>query len=268
MQPISKLMSVEEPHTDQRISAVIIAGEEEHNIADCLETLTWTDEIIVLCSSKSDRTMEIAGNYTPHVHFKEFAGYSEQRKAALSYATMPWVLSIDADERITPESKSEIQESVSAGGGYAGFRIPRKNFVHGQWLRFGKNYPDYQLRLFRREKARVSERLIHEGYIIEGEIGDLQHPMLHYTMPSVRHMLTKNLEYARLEAEEKRGRGTPSLLDFLMRPPLEFLKKYFILQGFRDGWFGLVFAVIHAIGKTQVLLYRWEMNREDGTHNG
>ncbi len=219
-------------------------------------------------SSEEDKTAEIAGQFTDRVVYRPFDGYAAQKRYALSLATGDWVLSVDADERVTPELKDEILAAIESPDEYDGFSIPRKNFVRNQWIRHGGNYPDHQFRLFRRDGAGVTERLVHEGFTIPGKRGYLKQPLLHYTLPEIRHMLKKNVDYARYEALEKQHRRKSGALDFALRPPLAFFKKYILAGGFLDGWIGFIFSLIHAINKAQVEMYLWELQhplRDRGT---
>ncbi len=245
------------------ISVIIIAGAEEHNIAACLESVSWAAERIVVCSSRADRTEEIARTFTSNVVFREFTGFASQKQFALELAACPWVLSLDADERATPELQAEIMHALSSSL-HNGYYIPRKNFFRGRWLRHGGWYPDKQLRLFRRSTTQVTDRLVHEGFIVEGTCGDLTSPMLHFTLPRVRHLLKKNLDYSLYEAREKSMRRRVGVLDFLFRPHLEFLKKYIFQRGFLDGWEGFIVALIHSSNKLSVLIYLWEMQYRNG----
>lgn len=252
-------MNAPNEHNTAPLSVIVIAGREEHNIADCLASASFADEIIVVCSSREDDTMKIAAHYTPHVEFRAFDGYAAQKQYALDRATRDWVLSLDADERVTPELREEILAVIARPDAADGYTVPRKNHFRDRWLRHGGWYPDRQLRLFRREKTRLTDRLVHEGFEVRGSHGQLQGALLHYTLPHVRHMLRKNLAYSLYEAREKRGRRRVGAMDFLFRPPLEFGKKYLLQRGFLDGWEGFVVAAIHAMNKMQVLLQLWEM---------
>lgn len=243
------------------LSVIVIAGFEEHNIGPCLESVRNAAEIIVVCSEQQDDTMEIARRYTSHVMYHAFGGYAAQKQFALEQATQPWVLSLDADERVTPELREEISAVLDADGPADGYSMPRRNHFRKKWLRHGGWYPDRQMRLFRRSRAHLTDRLVHEGFEVEGNLGELHAPLLHYTLPHVRHMLMKNASYALFEAREKRDRRRVIAADFLLRPPLEFLKKYFLQRGFLDGWEGFIVAVIHASNKLHVQLHLWDMQR-------
>jgi glycosyltransferase involved in cell wall biosynthesis len=229
-----------------RLSVSIIAGREEHNIRACLESVAFAGEIIVVCSEKTDATMTIAREFTEKVEYRPF----------------------EADERVSGELRENLRSVLAASGPTKqGYYIPRRNHFHGRWIRHGGWYPDHQLRLFLREKTRVTDRLVHEGFEVDGERGHLEGHLLHYTLPRVRHMLRKNLDYALFEAREKRNRRRITILDFALRPPIEFIKKYIFQRAVLDGWEGLIISVIHAANKLQMLTYLWEMQYR-GTDGG
>ncbi|MFZ1728822.1 MAG: glycosyltransferase family 2 protein [Bacteroidota bacterium] len=247
-----------------QLSVSIIAGSEQHNIRACLESVAFAGEIVVVCSNQNDATMDIAREFTSHVLFREFGGYASQKSFALAECSGTWVLSLDADERVTEELKEEIRKVLLANSPEAGYYIPRRNHFHGRWIRHGGWYPDNQLRLFLRSQTRVTERLVHEGFEVDGNRGYLQAPLLHFTLPRVRHMLKKNLDYSLFEAREKKSRRRITALDFLLRPHLEFFKKYIIQRGFLDGWEGFIIASIHSANKLQMMMYLWEMQYRGG----
>lgn len=249
------------------LSVSIIAGLEEKNIRDCLASVTFAGEIVVVCSQQDDATMVIAREYTDKVFFHPFQGYAAQKAHALSLCTRPWVLSIDADERVSGELREDIERVLGSEDAANGYTIPRRNHFHGRWIRHGGWYPDRQLRLFRKDQTRLIERLVHEGFEVDGPRGALGGHLLHYTMPRVRHMLRKNLDYALFEAREKAVRRRVGMLDFLIRPPLEFFKKYILQRAFLDGWEGFIISVIHAANKQQMLVYLWEIQHR-GTDGG
>lgn len=239
-------------------SVVIIAGAEAHNIAGCLASVAWAAERIVVCSV-DDGTMEIARAAGATVFFRAFDGYAVQKQFALDQATRDWVLSLDADERSTPELQAAIERAMRDPDARDGYTIPRRNYFGTKWLRHGGWYPDLQLRFFRRTHTRLTRRLVHEGFEVEGTRGTLDAPILHYTLPRVAHLLEKNVHYSLYEAREKRDRRRVTALDFLIRPPLEFTKKYVFQRGFLDGWEGFIVAAIHASNKLDVLIHMWEM---------
>jgi glycosyltransferase involved in cell wall biosynthesis len=226
--------------------------------------VAFASEIVVVCSQKDDATMAIAMEFTEHVFYREFDGFAAQKRFALERCTRDWVLSIDADERVSDELRVEIAAILGTEKQEIGYYLPRRNHFHGRWIRYGGWYPDHQLRLFRRTRTVVTDRLVHEGFDVDGSRGYLKGHLLHYTLPRVRHMLKKNLDYALFEAREKKNRRRITVLDFLLRPPLEFIKKYVFQRGFLDGWEGFIISLIHAANKRQMLIYLWEMQYRDG----
>ena len=238
------------------ISVVIIAGAEERNIRDCLESVRWADEIVVLHSMNTDATAGIAREFTDRVVFRAFDTFSAQREHALALAAHDWVFALDADERMLPELRAEIEARLPEAGPVAGFFVPRRNYFLGRWMRHGGWYPDMQLRLFRKSMTRVTQRLVHEGYVVDGLTASLVHPMDHHTDPTMYHHLIKNVEYTRLEALERRKRVRPR--DLLLHPIGAFLQAWIMRKGWKDGTHGLAAALIHAAYNLQQYLFMWE----------
>jgi hypothetical protein len=245
---------------------VIIAGDEEGNIRGCLDSVAWCDEIVVVHSSHADATADIALTYTERVLFHPFESFSKQRAFALSLARCEWVLIVDADERILPALRDEIRARLASPGDAAGFLIPRRGYFLGKWLRYGGWYPDYQLRLCRRDRVSITGRQVHEGAVVEGPVDRLQQPMDHFTDPTIHHHLSKNLEYTRLEALERRKRVRA--LDLVLHPIAAFLRTYIGLSGWRDGMHGLAAALIHAAYNLQQYLYMWELSVRSDASGG
>src|SRR5207245_5046689 len=131
------------------IAAVVITKDEERNIADCLASVAWVDEMIVVDAESSDRTVELAKAYTPKVFVHTWQGYGPQKNFAMAQATADWILIVDADERVSDELREEIQALLQKLGPAIAFQIPRRNFYYGRWVKWGGTYPDYQIRLFR-----------------------------------------------------------------------------------------------------------------------
>src|SRR3972149_6358735 len=157
------------------ISVVIITKNEEKQIHGCLESVTWADELVVLDSLSADRTVEICREYTDKVFQQPFVSFPRQRNAAKDLASGDWVFFVDADERVTPELMAEVRTAASSPEARTGYWVPRHNIIWGKWVRYGGRYPDYQLRLFRRDKAHYDEaRAVHEVVILDGEAGHLE----------------------------------------------------------------------------------------------
>lgn len=232
----------------EKLSVTVITLNEEREIGDCLESVAWADEIVVVDSGSSDRTIEIARKFTEKVVYHAWAGYAAQKNRAIDLATHPWVLSLDADERVSPELREEIERLLESSPRAVGYRIPRKNFFLGRWIQHGGWSPDYVLRLFRRDAGRFTERKVHESVTVYGEIGTLQSPLEHYTYRSMPDYFQRMDRYSTLAAEEMFEAGKRAdLLDLLLRPCATFLKMFLLRQGFRDGMDGLLLSRLYSL---------------------
>lgn len=246
------------------ITVNIICSNEEKNIEACLKSASWADEIVVVDGESTDRTVEIARRYTNKVLVNKWQGYAEQRQFALDNSAGDWVLVLDADERCSDGLKEEILTiTKSPDNRYSGFRIPRKNFFLGKWIKHGGWYPGYQFRFFMREKAGVSERLVHEGYVIEGETGIMKNDILHYTVQSISEFMTKVNKYSTLQAEEKSSRKDVRFWHLLFRPVAAFFVQFFIRGGFRDGIHGLMVTNFDVITNMLTYMKIWELQNKN-----
>jgi glycosyltransferase involved in cell wall biosynthesis len=244
--------------SSDRISVAVIAGDVEDEIRECLQTVKWANEIIVV-NSGVDRTAAIAREYTDKVLLKEWAGYGAQKQFALEAATGDWVLSLDTDERVSTDLREEIQRILSTGSAYSGFYIPRRGYFLGHWIRHCGWYPDFQLRFFRRSKARINDRKVHEAFVVSGPVGFLKSDLIHNTHPTIEKAFAKGREYAALEAAEKAGKKRVNTLLVVLHPIYEFFNSFMLKQGFRDGVYGLMVSMIHAMTDAQVYMKIWEL---------
>ena len=245
--------------TRPAISAIVITKDEEKNIARCLSSISWVDEIIVVDSESTDKTVELARKFTPHVFTKPWEGYSRQKNFALEKAKGEWILSIDSDEVVEEKLKEEILKTISCSQPYHGFSIPRKNFVGKRWIRFGGWYPDYTLRLFKKGEGRFEKRHVHEEVKISGEKGYLNTPLLHYTYRDLQDYVQRQLHYACLASREMQEKGKKAFLHGLFFHPIyNFIKCYFLRLGFLDGYLGLMLA-IHSSG---YVFRKYKLNRD------
>jgi glycosyltransferase involved in cell wall biosynthesis len=230
-----------------QLSVTIITYNEEKNIRDCLESVAWTEEIIVVDSFSTDRTLEICQEYTDKIYRKTWEGYARQKNSALEKASFPWILSIDADERVTPELRKEITSVFEGNNSLDGYYIPRRNFFLGRWIRHGGWYPDYTMRLFKKGKARFVLREVHESAVISGTTGYLKNPLEHYTYKSISDFLQRMDHYSTLSAREyfQRG-GRGGSLHILFAPLLTFVRMYILQRGFLDGYLGFLLSVLYS----------------------
>ena len=229
-------------------SVVIITLNEEAKIKDCLESVAWADEIVVVDSFSKDNTVEIARNYTDEIYQREFAGFGEQKNFALSKARGDWILSIDADERVTSELQEEIKRTL-ANPRACGYYMPRKSYFSNKWIKHCGWWPDYLLRLFRKDCGRFSDRLVHEALEVEGPTGRLNNPLEHHPYSSVSDLIRKGDEYSTFGAQVMVAEGKRcSCYSALTHSAFAFLKTYFLRMGILDGWRGLAIAFSNAAG--------------------
>jgi glycosyltransferase involved in cell wall biosynthesis len=231
----------------EAISVVIITKNEEREIEECLASVSWADEIVVVDSFSTDRTVEIARRFTSRVASKEFVGFTRQKQHVTEMAEGPWILNVDADERVTPELRGEIERRIEEGTTAAGFRIPRLTWYLGGFVRHGTWYPDYKLRLFRKEAGRWVGGSVHEQLEVEGRVETLECPLLHYSFRSIGDHFATIDRFTRLSAKDlaAAGRGG-AFYHLLVHPPATFVKSYFLRLGLLDGWRGFLIALLSA----------------------
>lgn len=229
------------------LSIVIITRNEEDNIVPCLESARWAAEIVVLDSGSTDRTVELARQFTEQVYTVAWEGFGRTKNRAVGAATGPWVFVLDADERITPALRREIEGIVQADGPLDGYRVPRRNFFCGRFIKHLGWYPDYSIRLFRKDKGRFVEREVHESVQVQGRVGTLANPMLHYTYDSLSDFLQRLDRYSTLAARElvKQGKK-PRWGELVWRPLLTFVKLYLLQRGFLAGSDGYILACLYS----------------------
>src|SRR2546422_6343551 len=232
----------------QSIAAVVITKNEERNITACLESLKWVGEIIVVDAESSDRTVELAKAYTSKVFVRRWPGYGPQKSFAMHQATAGWILIVDADERVTGELREEILKVLQKDNPAIAYRIPRKNFYYGCWIRGAGQYPDRQLRLMRRGQGRYNDLPIHEHLQVEGLICDLIGHLDHHSYPTVLSHELKVGRYSTLSAQERTNAGYArvSSLNLLINPLWAFIKIYVLRGGYRDGIHGFLFSAFSA----------------------
>ncbi|MDO8671557.1 MAG: glycosyltransferase family 2 protein [Dehalococcoidia bacterium] len=234
------------------LSAVVITRNEERHIADCLGTLTWADEIVVLDSCSTDATVKIAGRFTNQVHQRAFTNFSDQRNAALMLAQSDWILFVDADERCTPELAKEVRLNIHDRPDDPdlprGFWIPRRNFILGKWIKHAGWYPDHQLRLLMRGQASYdATREVHEFPIVPGKVDYLSNPIIHYNYERLSQLLAKQNYYSTYEARTMHGKGIrPKPQNFVLQPVREFKRRYIEWEGYKDGLHGLFLSATMA----------------------
>ena len=227
------------------ISAIVITRNEQANIEACLRSLDWTDEIVVVDSGSSDKTVTLAKRITPKVFLRKWDGFGAAKSFAVSKAKGEWILWVDADERVPELLKEEILKTVSSPSTHAAFSFPRKSNFLGRWILHSGWYPGRVVRLFKKGAGEFTGHKVHERLIVQGSIGELKSDILHYTDPNLFHYFEKFNRYTSLGAEELVREGTAfSLWQVLVKPWWTFLRMYFIRLGFLDGFQGFVLAVV------------------------
>lgn len=271
-----------------KISIVISAYNEEAKIRNCLQSCKWADEIIFVDNSSTDNTVNIARQFTQKIFTQKNDPFNIdlQKNFGIGKAKGDWILVLDADEIITPELKNEIfatinitppvQEDlkyptplIKGAGGISpegiihGFFIPRKNIIFGKWIQHSGWYPDYQLRLFRSGSGKYEKKHVHEPLNIIGKTAKLNEPLIHYNYETVSQFLYKHLQiYAPNEAEELLRKGFIFDWRGAVRLPMsEFLSRYFAREGYKDGFHGLILALLMGVYHLTIFAYLWEKKK-------
>jgi glycosyltransferase involved in cell wall biosynthesis len=244
------------------ISVVVITKNEEAKIVRCLDNLRWADEIVVVDSESTDRTVEIARSYTDNVHVEPFVGFGAAWNSAISYATQEWVCIVASDEVITESLANEIRAAVASGDAIVGYCVPRLTYYMEKPIWHSGWYPDYTLRVFLKAKGRVVPVTVHEHAEVDGKTGYLKQHILHYSYPTIGEHITKIARYSELLAEQMHDRGRKARLYQLVTYPMGgLLKKYILQQGFRDGGAGLVIAAMHSYYVFLKYARLWELQQ-------
>ncbi|MDR3416872.1 MAG: glycosyltransferase family 2 protein [Nevskia sp.] len=230
------------------LSVILITCNESANIADCLESVKWADQIVVVDSGSRDDTVAICERYGAQVEVTDWPGYGPQKNRALARATGDWVLSIDADERVTPESRAEIERVLAAPDADA-YELPRLSSYLGRPMRHGGWWPDHVTRLFRRGAARFSDVRVHEALLVQGRTGRLQHHLVHHPFRRLDQVIGKMDAYSSAAAATMAERGrSAGLGSAVLHGLFAFLRTYILRAGFLDGRLGFVLAVSNAEG--------------------
>jgi glycosyltransferase involved in cell wall biosynthesis len=242
-----------------KLTVTVITRNEAADLAAALSSVSWADEIVVVDSESTDDTVAIARQFTDRVTVRSWPGYVAQKNHAASLARNDWILSLDADERVTPELAREIQATLDSPA-HAAYRMPRVTWHLGRWIRTTDWHPDYQLRLYDRRTAQWTGQYVHEGVNVQGSIGMLQGELQHYAYRDIADHLETIDRYTTLAARQMRERGrTASAVDLIAHPPLAFLRNYIGKQGFRDGIPGLIVSTMNAYYVFLKFAKLWQM---------
>jgi glycosyltransferase involved in cell wall biosynthesis len=233
-----------------RLSVILITRNEQANIAACLASVAFADEIVVVDNGSSDATAELARAAGARViDAPDWPGFGRQKNRALDAATGDWVLSVDADERVPPALAREIEGVLAAGGPAMAYEVPRLTQFCGRWIRHCGWTPDHVTRLFRRGTARFSDDLVHERLLPSGAVGTLRSQLLHYSYPTPAHYWRKLQQYSQAWAEQRHARGQKtSMVRAALAGVVAFVRSYFFRLGFLDGAMGFAVCAMQAQG--------------------
>jgi glycosyltransferase involved in cell wall biosynthesis len=248
------------------ISAALITYNEELNIAEALQSLSWADEIVVVDSGSKDATLDICRRYTDRILHRDWTGYADQKNFAVEQAKNDWIFSLDADERPSPELCAEIRELSEKGFSKSGYHIPRVAFFMGRWIRHGDWYPDYQLRLFDRRHGKWKGGRVHESVKMSEKTGFLNGEIYHFTYRSFSDYLGRLETYSSLAALDYQQQGKSATpLKLLGNPIAAFIKSYLLKRGFLDGTQGFAIAVMGVVSVffKYAKLYELELKKGD-----
>jgi glycosyltransferase involved in cell wall biosynthesis len=250
------------------LSVILITKNEEANLKDCLESVSFADEIIVVDSQSSDKTQEIARSFGAKLEItSDWPGFGPQKNRALNLATQDWVLSIDADERVTPELKQEILATMASANAADCYAIPRSSWYCGRFMKHSGWYPDYVNRLFKRGSAKFSDHLVHERLLPTGSSGKLKNHFLHYSYRDFSQVLKKVDVYSSAAAQQAYKQGKKGGLgEALIHGFWAFFRTYVLRRGFLDGKHGLALAISNAATSYYKYLKLWQLHNKKDIH--
>lgn len=243
-----------------KLTVTVITRNEAEHLDAALGSVGWADEIVVVDAESTDDTVAIARRHTPRVEVRPWPGYSAQKNYAASVASNDWILSLDADERVTPDLGEEIRHLLESDPPRRGYRVPRVTWYLGRWIRSTDWYPDYQLRLYDRRAARWNTRRVHESVEADRPPGLLRHELQHYAYRDISHHLATIDRYTTLAAEQWLAEGRRANgFGMFFHPRFAFIRNYILRGGFRDGSAGLLVSRLNAYYVFLKLAKLWEM---------
>ena len=243
------------------ISVAIITLNEEKQIKACLDSVSWADEIVVVDAESQDNTVQICRQFTDKIYIRKWAGFAEQKQFALDQCSHEWVLSLDADERVSDELREEIARLIRQHDTADGYLIARRTYFLNKWIRHCGWYPGYQLRLFKREKTRVSQTRVHEGFLVDGRVEKLDNDIIHFSYESLTQSLEKLNRYTSLEALDRMEQKRVYWYDFLFRAFSTFWIKFVAQKGFLDGMHGFLLSWVSTLFKMVLYMKIWHLQR-------
>lgn len=255
----------------EALTVIVPAGNRRDLIEDCLKSVAWADELLVVDSFSDDGTFELAQQVADRVLRHEYVNSALQKNWAIPQAAHEWVLILDTDERVTAELRQEIQQILAGDLSFAGYKIPRINYFLGEPVIHTGYYPDYQTRLFRRDSGRYELRQVHAHVLLDGPLGTLESPLVHYAHQSLDQTLRNLLilmttweAEQRIRETARAGRSAKRMQwpELLLRPAAAFALRFFKQSGWRDGMRGLVLSLIWAMYVAITYMKVWENSLE------
>lgn len=246
------------------LAAVIITKNEERNIIRCLESVKFCDEVIVVDSESTDQTVFLAKQLNAKVSVVPWKGYVNQRNFANTLTKADWVLSIDADEEVTPELREEILNSIASPNSADAYSLPRKTLHSGRWIRWGGWYPNRLVRLFKKDRGEWVGAELHEYWKAIGPVGELKADLIHYSFADIFDQVHRNNRYSSLGALTLRKSGRPfSSVRLITKPISKFFETYLLKLGFLDGYRGFIISVSAAYSVFLKWAKLWELNHNE-----
>ena len=251
--------------TGNKISAIIIAKDEEDKIVDCLKSVSWCDEIILVDTGSTDKTVVLAKKAKARIYEYQGGSYSDWRNEGLKHTKGKWVFYIDADERVTPELEKEIKNLINVRSDYGSeivaYAIPRRNVILGREMKYGGWWPDYVKRLFVKDKLRKWTGDLHEEPVYEGVIGHLENSLIHKKEDNLSDMVEKSNRWSEIEARLMFDSNHPkmSLIRFLSAILREFWYRIIKKKAFLDGTEGMIFGIYQVYSRFISYAKLWEM---------
>lgn len=250
----------------QSVTALITTLNEEHNIRDCLASVAWADEILLIDSGSTDNTLEIAGQFKPRVLEHEYENAAAQKNWAIPQARHDWVLIVDADERVSPELKIEIERILLRGPEHPGYYIKRENYFFGRKVNHCGWQRDYVLRLFDRRKGRYEDKWVHADVQLDGKPGRIEQVLTHYTYRDWDEYFERFSRYTTWAARDLQEAGkSAGFFNLFVRPVVRFWKQYLWLGGLLDGRTGLILCMLSAFSVFTKYAKLWRMTRANSS---
>jgi glycosyltransferase involved in cell wall biosynthesis len=247
------------------LSAIVIAKNEEKNIERCLKSLinVFEDVVVIVDDSTTDNTFALAARYSiVNCELYKWQGYAQTKSYAVTKTKHDWVFWIDADEELTPELETELIQFKNSEPEFNCYDVARRAFFLGKWIKHSGWYPARIKRFFDKKSVAFDEKHVHEGLVVKGGVGNLQHDLNHYTDPNIEHYFDKFNTYTSLAAKELASKGRSAVIsDILLRPLFLFLKMYIFRRGFLDGLHGLILAIFSSAYVFTKYSKLWELNK-------